>query len=95
MVSDKWFGSTGTGVIGTNSPDGHFILNFKWMNAASCFHLGTRSRTVDYVTDFEGMSYTEILAVTVADVLVFGKPSINFTYVNIRLVHYHITCLVA
>lgn len=49
-------------------------------------HLGTRSRTVDYVTDFEGISYTEILAITVADVLVFGKPSINFTYVETRII---------
>ncbi|VDN86355.1 unnamed protein product [Brugia pahangi] len=45
---------------------------------------GTRSRTIDYVTDFEGISYTEILTITVADVLVFGKPSINFTSIAIN-----------
>ncbi|VDN01371.1 unnamed protein product [Thelazia callipaeda] len=48
------------------------------------FALGSRTRTVDYVTDFNGVSYTEILAITVADVLMFGKPSINFTSIAIN-----------
>lgn len=45
---------------------------------------GTRFRTVDYVTDFEGISYTEIISITVTDVLMFGKPSINFTSIAIN-----------
>ncbi|VDK69678.1 unnamed protein product [Litomosoides sigmodontis] len=72
-------------IVRTTRPLAPILLPLAWMIGIWKAEVnGTRSRTVDYVTDFEGISYTEILAVTVADVLVFGKPSINFTSIAIN-----------
>uniref|UniRef100_A0A1I7W3I0 EGF-like domain-containing protein n=1 Tax=Loa loa TaxID=7209 RepID=A0A1I7W3I0_LOALO len=71
--------------VKTTKPLAPILLPLAWMIGIWKAEVnGTRSRTVDYVTDFEGISYTEILAITVADVLVFGKPSINFTSIAIN-----------
>ncbi|CAG9531846.1 unnamed protein product [Cercopithifilaria johnstoni] len=72
-------------IVRTTKPLAPILLPLAWMIGIWKAEVnGTRSSTVDYVTDFEGISYTEILAVTVADVLVFGKPSINFTSIAIN-----------
>ncbi|VDO17320.1 unnamed protein product [Brugia timori] len=69
----------------TTKPLAPILLPLSWMIGIWKAEVnGTRSRTIDYVTDFEGISYTEILTITVADVLVFGKPSINFTSIAIN-----------
>uniref|UniRef100_A0AAF5Q4I9 EGF-like domain-containing protein n=3 Tax=Wuchereria bancrofti TaxID=6293 RepID=A0AAF5Q4I9_WUCBA len=66
--------------VKTTKPLAPILLPLSWMIGIWKAEVnGTRSRTIDYVTDFKGISYTEILTITVADVLVFGKPSINFT----------------
>uniref|UniRef100_A0A0R3RU81 Reelin n=1 Tax=Elaeophora elaphi TaxID=1147741 RepID=A0A0R3RU81_9BILA len=71
--------------VTTTKPLAPILLPLAWMIGIWKAEVnGTRSRTVDYVTDFEGIAYTEILAITVADVLVFGKPSINFTSIAIN-----------
>ncbi|KAM3719966.1 Protein male abnormal [Dirofilaria immitis] len=71
--------------VKTNKPLAPVLLPLAWMIGIWKAEInGTRSRTIDYVTDFEGISYTEILAITVADVLMFGKPSINFTSIAIN-----------
>ncbi|OZC07045.1 hypothetical protein X798_05972 [Onchocerca flexuosa] len=74
-----------TETVRTIKPLAPVLLPLAWMIGIWKAEVnGTRSRTVDYVANFEGMSYTEILAITVADVLMFGKPSINFTSIAIN-----------
>ncbi|VDM93219.1 unnamed protein product, partial [Onchocerca ochengi] len=71
--------------VRTIKPLAPILLPLAWMIGIWKAEVnGTRSRTVDYVANFEGMSYTEILAITVPDVLMFGKPSINFTSIAIN-----------
>ncbi|KAL3993566.1 EGF-like domain family protein [Acanthocheilonema viteae] len=77
--------SSSNHTVRTTKPLAPVLLPLAWMIGVWKAEVnGTPWRTVDYVTDFEAISYTEILAVTVADVLMFGKPSINFTSIAIN-----------
>ncbi|VDK28015.1 unnamed protein product [Gongylonema pulchrum] len=72
-------------LVATSQPLAPILLPLAWMIGIWKADVnGTRSRSVDYVTDFEGIAYTEILTISVADVLMFGKPSINFTSIAIN-----------